>query len=80
LIGTVLFIVEGTQRAALTGANDADITTVLNGFLDEGLDETSNKSLSVADYSAAVTTAIDDMPFKPFVLGSSPHRPIIESM
>jgi len=39
LIGTVLFIVEGTQRAALTGANDADITTVLNGFLDEGVPE-----------------------------------------
>ncbi|MEA2681268.1 MAG: hypothetical protein QOK03_2990 [Candidatus Binataceae bacterium] len=39
LIGTVLFIVEGTQRAVLTGANDADITTVLNGFLDEGMPE-----------------------------------------
>jgi signal transduction histidine kinase len=39
LIGTVLFIVEGTQRAALLGANDADITTVLNGFLDEGVPE-----------------------------------------
>ena len=39
LIGTVLFIVEGTQRAALTGANDADITTVLNGFRDEGVPE-----------------------------------------
>ena len=39
LIGTVLFIVEGTQRAVLTGANDADITTVLNGFLDEGVPE-----------------------------------------
>jgi signal transduction histidine kinase len=39
LIGTVLFIVQGTQRAALTGANDADITTVLNGFLDEGVPE-----------------------------------------
>ena len=39
LIGTVLFIVEGTQRAALTSANDADITTVLNGFLDEGVPE-----------------------------------------
>jgi hypothetical protein len=52
----------------------------LNGILDEGLEEASNKSLSVADYSAAVTTVIDDMPFKPFVLGSSPNRPIIESM
>jgi signal transduction histidine kinase len=39
LIGTVLFIVEGTQRAALIGANDADITTVLNGFFDEGVPE-----------------------------------------
>jgi signal transduction histidine kinase len=39
LIGTVLFIVEGTQRAVLTGANDADITTVLNGYLDEGVPE-----------------------------------------
>lgn len=39
LIGTVLWIVEGTQRAALIGANDADITTVINGFLDEGVPE-----------------------------------------
>src|SRR5260221_9753003 len=37
LIGTVLFIVEGTQRSVLTGANDADITTVLTGFLGEGV-------------------------------------------
>jgi signal transduction histidine kinase len=39
LIGTVLFIVDGTQRAVLTDANDADITTVLNGFRDEGVPE-----------------------------------------
>ena len=39
LIGTVLIIVEETQRAALISANDADITTVLNGFLDEGVPE-----------------------------------------
>ena len=39
LIGTVLWIVEGTQRVALTSANDADIATVTNGFLDEGLPE-----------------------------------------
>lgn len=39
LIGTVLFIVEGTQRSALASANDADIATVTNGFLDEGVPE-----------------------------------------
>ncbi len=39
LVGTVLWIVEGTQKAALTSANDADIATVTNGFLDEGLPE-----------------------------------------
>ena len=39
LTGTVLFIVEGTLRAALTGANDADITTVLSGFRDQGMPE-----------------------------------------
>ncbi|HWJ36868.1 MAG TPA: HAMP domain-containing sensor histidine kinase [Steroidobacteraceae bacterium] len=39
LVGTVLWIVEGTQKAALTGANDADIATVTNGFLDEGVPE-----------------------------------------
>jgi signal transduction histidine kinase len=39
LIGTVLIIVEETQRSALISANDADITTVLNGFLDEGVPE-----------------------------------------
>ena len=39
LICTVLWIVEGTQRAALTGANDADISTIINGFRDEGLHE-----------------------------------------
>ncbi len=39
LIGTVLWIVDGTQRAALVGANDADIATVMNGFRDEGVHE-----------------------------------------
>jgi signal transduction histidine kinase len=39
LICTVLWIVEGTQTAALTSANDADISTVINGFNDEGLHE-----------------------------------------
>jgi signal transduction histidine kinase len=39
LIGTVLFIVEGTQRSALNSANDGDIATVANGFLDEGVPE-----------------------------------------
>ena len=39
LIGTVVWIVDGTQRAALISANDADIATVTNGFLDEGLSE-----------------------------------------
>jgi signal transduction histidine kinase len=39
LIGTVLWIVEGTQRAAITSANDADISTIMNGFRDEGMYE-----------------------------------------
>ena len=39
LIGTVLWIVDGTQRSTLIAANDADITTVMNGFRDEGVDE-----------------------------------------
>ena len=39
LVCTVLWIVQGTQRAALTSANDADISTVINGFRDEGLYE-----------------------------------------
>jgi signal transduction histidine kinase len=39
LICTVLWIVEGTQRAALASANDADISTIINGFGDEGLHE-----------------------------------------
>lgn len=39
LLFTVLWIVQGTQRAALMSANDADIATVANGFLDEGVPE-----------------------------------------
>src|ERR1700736_1022161 len=39
LVCTVLWIVQGTQKAALTSANDADISTVVNGFHDEGLHE-----------------------------------------
>ena len=39
LIGTVLWIVEGTQRSTLVGANNADIATVRTGYRDEGLDE-----------------------------------------
>ena len=39
LLGTVLWIVQETQRAALMSANDADIATVANGFLDEGIPE-----------------------------------------
>lgn len=39
LVCTVLWIVEGTQRSVLTSANDADISTVINGFRDEGLHE-----------------------------------------
>jgi len=39
LIATVLWIVDGTQRAALAAANDADVETVMNGFRDEGLEE-----------------------------------------
>ncbi|MDP9064444.1 MAG: HAMP domain-containing histidine kinase [Pseudomonadota bacterium] len=39
LIGTVLWIVEGTQKAGLTSANEADIATIRNGFREEGLHE-----------------------------------------
>ncbi len=39
LIGTVLWIVDGTQRSTLITANDADIATVINGFRDEGVHE-----------------------------------------
>lgn len=39
LIGTVLWIVAGTQESSLVRANDEDIGTVMNGFRDEGLDE-----------------------------------------
>jgi len=39
LILTVLWIVEGTQRSTLVGANQADIATVRNGYREEGLDE-----------------------------------------
>ena len=39
LIATVLVIVEGRQRAAVTAANDDDIATVTNGYLDEGVPE-----------------------------------------
>jgi signal transduction histidine kinase len=39
LLGTVLWIVEGTERNTLVSANDADISTVSNGFQAEGLDE-----------------------------------------
>jgi signal transduction histidine kinase len=39
LIGTVLWIVDGTERRTLLSANDADIATVTNGFRAEGLDE-----------------------------------------
>jgi signal transduction histidine kinase len=39
LIGTVLWIVDGTQRSNLIGANNADVETVRNGYREEGLDE-----------------------------------------
>lgn len=39
LIATVLYIVDETQRFALMSANDVDIATVKNGFLEEGLAE-----------------------------------------
>ena len=39
LLGAVLWIVDQTQRRTLVDSNDADITTVINGFRDEGLDE-----------------------------------------
>ena len=39
LIGTVLWIVAGTERNTLIAANEADISTVTNGLRAEGLDE-----------------------------------------
>ena len=39
LIGTVLWIVDGTGREALVAANESDISTVMNGLRAEGLDE-----------------------------------------
>ncbi len=39
LIGTVLWIVAGTERQSLMAANDADIATVTNGLRAEGIDE-----------------------------------------
>ncbi len=39
LIGTVLWIVEEAERTTLMAANEADISTVTNGFRAEGLDE-----------------------------------------
>ncbi len=39
LIGTVLWIVEGAERNTLISANEADISTVTNGFRAEGLEE-----------------------------------------
>jgi signal transduction histidine kinase len=39
LIGTVLWIVAGTERNTLIAANAADVSTVTNGLRAEGLDE-----------------------------------------
>ncbi|HEY6457464.1 MAG TPA: HAMP domain-containing sensor histidine kinase [Steroidobacteraceae bacterium] len=39
LIGTVLWIVAGTERDTLIAANEADVSTVKNGLRAEGLDE-----------------------------------------
>jgi signal transduction histidine kinase len=39
LIGTVLWIVAGTERNTLIAANEADVSTVTNGLRAEGLDE-----------------------------------------
>ncbi|HEV2701997.1 MAG TPA: HAMP domain-containing sensor histidine kinase [Steroidobacteraceae bacterium] len=39
LIGTVLWIVAGTERDTLIAANESDITTVANGLRSEGLPE-----------------------------------------
>jgi signal transduction histidine kinase len=39
LIGTVLWIVAGTERQTLIAANETDISTVRNGLRGEGLDE-----------------------------------------
>jgi signal transduction histidine kinase len=39
LMVTILWIVDGAQGSALIAANEADLTTVQNGFRDEGLDE-----------------------------------------
>jgi signal transduction histidine kinase len=39
LIGSVLWIVDGTERNALISANESDISTVTNGLRAEGIDE-----------------------------------------
>jgi signal transduction histidine kinase len=39
LIGTVLWIVAGTERETLIAANESDISTVMNGLRAEGVDE-----------------------------------------
>jgi signal transduction histidine kinase len=39
LIGTVLWIIDGTERERLLAANESDISTVMNGLRAEGLDE-----------------------------------------
>ncbi len=39
LIGTVLWIVAGTEREALLAANESDISTVMNGLHGEGIGE-----------------------------------------
>jgi signal transduction histidine kinase len=39
LIGTVLWIVAGTEREALIAANESDISTVMNGLHGEGIGE-----------------------------------------
>ena len=39
LIGTVLWIVDGTERETLIAANEADISTVMNGLHGEGIGE-----------------------------------------
>ena len=39
LIGTVLWIVAGSERQTLVAANDADISTVTNGLRAEGIGE-----------------------------------------
>lgn len=57
LMGTVLWIVNGTLTATLIRENDEDIETVANGYRDEGIDEAAEvvrQRLGNQKYSRAI--------------------------